>query len=102
MKDEASQKDATVAGVKFFASLFGDEQFQKDLEDGRTFKWCPLTDITVTELAVCMYLVPLVVTGEHWQHQLKVYDALPDYAKRHFEVVHHDPTAPTYFEKGPK
>lgn len=72
--------------LTFFATLLGDEQLKKDLEDGRTFKWCPLEGITVEELAVCMYLIPLVVTGQHWQTQIKVYDALPDYAKKHFKV----------------
>lgn len=80
------QKD-TIAAVKFFAKILGDEQLQKDIEDGRTFKWAPLKDITTEELAVCMYLVPLVVTGQQWQNQLRIYDFLPDYAKRHFVVV---------------
>ena len=86
MTDKLVTNKEAVAAAKFFATLFGDEQLQRDIEDGRSFKWCPLTDITVQELAVCMYLVPLVVTGQHWQTQLRVYDALPDYAKRHFKV----------------
>lgn len=80
------QKD-TIAAVKFFAKILGDEQLQKDIEDGRTFKWAPLEDITSKELAVCMHLVPLVVTGQQWQNHLRIYDILPDYAKRHFVVV---------------
>jgi hypothetical protein len=79
------QKDA-IAAAKFFAKMFGDEQLQKDLEDGRTFKWRPKKGITTEELAACMYLVPLVVTYQHWQTQIKIYDALPDCAKKHFEV----------------
>lgn len=82
---QISTKEA-VSAVNFFATIFGDEQLKKDLEDGRTFKWRPKKGITTEELAACMYLVPLVVTGQHWQTQIKIYDALPDCAKEHFEV----------------
>ena len=73
-----------------FSTLFGDTLISKALDDGRTFTWKPKSGITTEELALCMYLVPFVVTGTEWQHHAEIYDKLPPNAQRHFEVVKTD------------
>lgn len=76
----------TLEAAKFVAQLFGDEETSKALEDGRYFRWNPQPDISTSELASCLFLVPLVITGQHMELQQRVYDALPSASKRHFIV----------------
>jgi hypothetical protein len=71
---------------RFMAEMLGNTELIQALDDGRHFRWRPRTDITTYELAVCQFLIPMVINGEHWEMQHKVYDKLPIQAQRHFHV----------------
>jgi hypothetical protein len=76
--------------AKFMADVFGIKEFAEALEDGRYFLWKPEPDITTFELAVCMYLVPLIQTGTYSVAQRAYYDKMPPNVQRHFVVESYD------------
>lgn len=80
------QENNDLEVAKFMAEVLGIKEFSELLEDPRMFKWAPKHDITTLELAVCMYLVPLIQTGSRLDLQRKYYDSMDESVKRHFKV----------------
>lgn len=86
MKEKEFKKIEEVADW-LFGDLLAETPLGKAWKDGRSFKWYPQKDITTYELALCMYLVPLLYPGEKWERHAEVYDLLPPEAQRHFLVT---------------
>lgn len=74
--------------AEFFANFLGDPSLQEALDDGREFRYEPKPDITTYELALCMYLLTAQISQySSLRDQQKIYDLLPEFAQRHFQVV---------------
>lgn len=73
--------------IRSMAQMLGNSELLTALEDGRCFKWLPREDITPYELALCMFLVPLLITQAEFTLHARVYDSLPKEAQRHFGVT---------------
>jgi hypothetical protein len=85
------QKSIDHLAAEFFSDFFGDSSLQDALQDGREFTYSPKEDITVQELALCVYLLMEKVSSKgSWRSEQVIYDALPAEAQRHFTVVPHD------------
>lgn len=61
--------------------------FEAGLKDGRRFRWTPKQGITTEELAVCLPLVVLSLTGNQMELWGRIYDKMPSNCQQHFEVV---------------
>ena len=90
MTDSTPSRNEQLEVAKFIATFLGSTSMLDALEDGRTFRWMPQSDITTYELALCQFLAPLVVLGQNWDAHRKIYDALPVEAQRHFRVITED------------
>jgi hypothetical protein len=79
--------DTDRATANFFAHFFGDTSLQEALDDGRSFKYRPESDITTYELSLCLYLLMVKIGEGTLRDEQKIYDQLPPGAQRHFVVV---------------
>jgi hypothetical protein len=73
--------------VKFLANALGDSSILEAIEDGRQFRWYPLQDISIHELAMSQYLLGLIFNGKDLRLQQRTFDALPAGVQRHFLVT---------------
>jgi hypothetical protein len=74
--------------AEFFANFLGDTSYLEAIKDGRGFKYHPRPDITTYELSLCMYLLTAQISQySSLRDQQKIYDLLPEFAQRHFQVV---------------
>lgn len=81
-------KSVERTAANFFANFLGDTSLQEALDDGREFRYEPKSDITTYELALCMYLLTAQISQYgSLRDQQKIYDLLPEFAQRHFQVV---------------
>lgn len=69
----------------FLSSLFNSAMLEA-IEDGRQFRYNPKSDINTVELAVCLPLAILTITGQKFEVHAKIYDAMTPECQRHFKV----------------
>ena len=73
--------------VKFLAQLFGNQELVDAIDDGRQFRWAAKNGITTEELAICLPLAVMTITGQNFQVWARIYDLMPSNCQRHFTVI---------------
>ena len=73
--------------VKFLAQLLGNHELVAAIDDGRQFRWAAKKGITTEELAICLPLAVMTLTGQNFQAWARIYDLMPSNCQRHFTVI---------------
>ena len=87
-----TEDNTTKEGLRFLAQLLGSPELLAAIDDGRQFKWAPKKGITAEEIAVCLPLAVLTLTGKKFEVWARIYDVMPSNYQRHFTVIAGDTT----------